>query len=174
MKGERATVGNRLHPARGYRRVKVMADLERNLSLASINKIKGGWPVPTERTFVARFRGKAIQAKAGTTQFGEYYKFIGTFIAWNKEGDEFIGNSLIVPEPAQSLIQASLATRGEDMAAVEFAFDLFIVPDEDPRNARKYKFVTATIFEDVGEAYSQMRKGMPALPMNKRIEGGKK
>lgn len=147
-----------------------MADLERRITIASINKIRGGWEKPKERLFVGRFRGRASGAVAKTTQFGDYTMFTGSFIAWNKEGDEFIGANLIVPEPAQSIILSGLnGNKGEPVASVEFAFDMFMVPDDDPRNARGYKFVTSTIFDDAGETYDAMRKGLPPLPKNKAI-----
>lgn len=148
-----------------------MTDLQRVLSVASINGIKGGWEKPKDRTFVARFRGRAVSVKTSSTQYGDYDTFLGNFLAWNMKGDEFVGNKLIVPEPAQGLIHAALMTREEGVASVEFAFDMFIVPDTDPRNARGYKFVTATIMDDVGETYSAMRQGLPPLPVNKQIKG---
>ncbi len=138
-----------------------MTELARRLTIANINGIRGGWPKPAAKEFVARFAGRASFMEMKTTQFGEYARFGGTFIAFNKKGDRSESNYVILPEPAQGMVRAALMgnTNGLD-----FAVDCFIEPDSDPRNARGYKFTCATVFENVDEGLARLEKSLPRLP----------
>ena len=140
-----------------------MTDLTRKITVASMNSIRGGWAKPSKKSFVARFAGKAAYCEEKQTQFGPYAQFGGYFIAWNAKGDRHESNHIILPEPAQGMVRAAIATNNGN--TIEFGVDVFIEPDSDPRNARGYRFTCATVFENVDEGLARLEKSLPKLPM---------
>ena len=68
-----------------------------------------------------------------------------------------------LPEPAQGMVRAAIATNNGN--TIEFGVDVSIEPDNDPRNARGYKFTCATVFENVDEGLARLEKSLPKLPM---------
>lgn len=84
---------------------------------------------------IARVIGIATSSKLGSSNFGDYYEFLGNFSAINHDGEMFRSPKAILPEPAQSLLQA--AVEGANGGTVELAFDFMAVPDSGDKG---YKF----------------------------------
>ena len=142
-----------------------MTDLSRRLTIGSINGVRGGWPKPEAKRFVGRFAGRASFGEVKQTQFGEYTRFGGSFFAFNANGDRFESNYIILPEPAQGMVRAAVAGAASNGGGIEFAVDVFIEPDSDPRNARGYLFSCSTVFENADETLTRLEKSLPKLPL---------
>ena len=145
-----------------------MTQLTRRITFASINGVRGGFAKPETKAFVGRFAGKATYSEQRQTQFGPYTLFGGIFVAWNQEGTRIESNHIILPEPAQGMVRAAVAGT-EPGHSIEFAVDVFLEPDPDPRNARGYQFVCATVFENVDEGLTRLEKSLPKLPLIKDV-----
>lgn len=122
------------------------AILSRKLSIGVINNVKNGFKGITERQLVGRIYGIANKADVGEhATNGAFYKFKGEFRAYNAEGQEYISPTCFLPSPADGMLAAAIAAAGEANAAVKFAFDFFVVPDE--KVAIGYVYETIPLLE---------------------------
>lgn len=117
--------------------------LLRKMSVGALNETKGGFKGITEETFMARIFGIARSVSVETSTFGAYFKFSGEFRGINQDGEESAAPVLYLIEPIDSMLKSALD--GSEGKPVEFAFDIYAVPDTDPRSKTGYQYRAKTL-----------------------------
>ena len=107
--------------------------LVKKITMASVNNIRGGFKNVDPKG--ASFLGMRVVGLVRgydtlvSPTMGESQKFYGEIRAENREGEEFASPCCFVPEPAQGLLRS--AVDAADGLAVEFGFDILVVPDAE-------------------------------------------
>ncbi len=98
--------------------------------------------------FVARIIGSARTATVGQSNFGDYIEFGGSFIGYDADGNEYRAPKAFLVSPADEMLKEALDSRPEESknAAIEFAFDISVVPDPK-EGSRGYQYRVATLVE---------------------------
>lgn len=105
-----------------------MAELIKKITAKAV---AGAVEKPKKVVQLVRVAGIANKAKVGSTDYGEYVAFLGSFKAINlATGEEFRSGKLILPEVAQNVLAGMLEGEGAD--SVGFAFDLGVKPSKSP------------------------------------------
>lgn len=78
-----------------------------------------------------RALGIAKSMRHGTGTYGDWTAFLGEFVAYNADGEEFRAPQLILPEPANSMLAAAMEAN-PDMP-IEVAFDIMVCYDKGER-----------------------------------------
>lgn len=147
--------------------------LMKKISVGGINNVRKGFKGIVERTIMGRIVGIARMAKWEEGDLGQYAKFIGDFLAWNKDGEQFAAPVCFLPEPAQSML-ASAVQGDESGNGVQFAFDFVAAPDEN--SVTGYQWQAVPLLEvRVSDPMQEVLKAInaPALsspPENNKLE----
>jgi hypothetical protein len=114
----------------------------KKMSIGAINGVRKGFKDVKETRFVARIMGIAQSVQVEDGALGTYRKFTGEFKGINADGEEFVSAVCYLPAPVDSLLASHMASN--DGAAVNFAFDISIAPNDSPIG---YEYVVSTLLE---------------------------
>jgi hypothetical protein len=109
------------------------------------------WDVSPPREIYTVF-GTASGTESGTTAYGEWTGFTGTFEAVRTEdGARFRSNRLILQEPAQSLLVQAVADvkKRDSSGSVNFAFEIGIRTSQrwvDTNEGNSYEYTIKSVF----------------------------
>lgn len=78
-----------------------------------------------------RVVGIAKSMRTGTGTYGDWVAFVGEFMAYDRDGNEYRAPQLILPEPANSML-ADAMTANPD-SPIEVAFDIMVKHDKGER-----------------------------------------
>lgn len=78
-----------------------------------------------------RALGIAKTMRHGTGTYGDWVAFVGEFVAYNADGEEFRAPQLILPEPANSMLASAMEANPD--TPVEVAFDIMVTFDKGER-----------------------------------------
>lgn len=119
-----------------------------------------------------RVIGLAKGKRVGQGTFGPWCVIRGDFKAYDRHGNEFRGTEVVMPEPANSMVEAAVdAANG---GAVEVAFDFMV---EFDKGDRKYRFrcqpltevaasdPLAELANRVGETFALPSPAQAAIPV---------
>ena len=104
-----------------------------NLSLVSkltVKTLKAQPPRHSVKaeTMVATIYGRCTGKKAGTSDHGEYIRFLGEFEGVNADtGAVYRAGELIVPKTLESLLNGAVDNEG---STVDFAVEIWVEPNE--------------------------------------------
>lgn len=123
---------------------------------------------------LCRIWGRASSTKSGHSQFGDWTAFLGDFKAVNYlTGEKFASNKVLLPKLCEEQVMAKLASMGPEARGVEFAYEIGIAIDKDPRSGRGYQYVTKSLTKITGaDPLATMEADMPPLPKMKRAAAG--
>jgi hypothetical protein len=115
-----------------------MTTIAKKISIGIINGVRAGFKNVKEPTHVARIYGRASasEPKDGGTM-GISYKFTGDFVGVNADGEETMSPVCYLIAPADTLLVQAL--KDAQGAAVEFAFDFFVIPNPTAVLGYEYK-----------------------------------
>lgn len=83
----------------------------------------------SEPTMIATLYGRCTDKKIGTSDFGDYIRFMGEFEAVNAAtGDAYRAGKMIVPGVLEGLLDSAISV--EDNEAVDFAVEVWVEPSE--------------------------------------------
>ncbi len=96
------------------------------ISVASINNVRRAFPgIGAEPVKVARILGTVRGSVPKMLDGGLYvHKFVGDFLAWNRNHVEHVAPTLYLPAEGESTLLAALADA--EGAGVEFIADVFV------------------------------------------------
>lgn len=106
---------------------------QQNLSLISKLTVKTMKAQPARHsvkaeTMVATIYGRCTDKKVGTSDHGEYIRFLGEFEGVNADtGAVFRSGELIVPKTLESLLNGAVDGEG---STVDFAVEIWVEPNE--------------------------------------------
>lgn len=78
-----------------------------------------------------RVVGIAKSMRTGTGTYGDWVAFIGEFMAYDREGDEYRAPQLILPEPANSMLADAMTSNPD--TPIEVGFDIMVKFDKGER-----------------------------------------
>lgn len=122
---------------------------------------------------LCRIYGRATSTKTGHSNFGEWVAFIGDFKAVNYlTGETFAANKVLLPKVAEEQVMAKLASAGPEARGVEFAYEVGITLDKDPRSGRGYQYAIKNLSKTVGvDPLATMEADLPPVPKVKAAKG---
>lgn len=82
-----------------------------------------------EAKMVATLYGRCTEKKVGTSDYGEYIRFMGEFEAVNADtGESYRAGKMIVPGVLEGLLDSAISV--EENEAVDFAVEVWVEPSE--------------------------------------------
>lgn len=122
---------------------------------------------------ICRVVGQAVKMKPGSTDKGEYVKFIGLFAAQNYvDGQEYRSGNLILPNVCSGTLEGLLGSAqaktkdGEGAAAVVFGYEIIAVGD--PKAATGYVFSMKSLVQGE-DPLAEMLAKLPPCPAVKLL-----
>jgi hypothetical protein len=108
---------------------------------------------------ILRIMGTAKSIEVGESTYGEYKGIKGKFLATNHvTGEDYEATMCYLPDAATNLIEETLL--GEDIDAVEFAFD--IIPQGDESSSTGYSYLVVPLVEPAeDDPLEKMRSKLP-------------
>lgn len=148
-------------------------EVQRKITVAGINGSNGGFSIAPDAApfLIARIFGMARKVEVKETTFGPYKRFSGDFRAINQYGEEFAAPVVILPEPADSLLETAMLAEGVDLSAgVQFGFDVFLAPHPKKTPVdRGYKFAVKPLMETApNDPLKAMAAALPAPEVKAR------
>lgn len=122
-----------------------------------LKKMAAGAP---GEVYVCRIYGSARAVKTGTSTYGEFLEFTGSFQAVDVKGVECVSAKCFLPSPADDMLAGALA--GEGVNAVDFAYDLFVVEDEKTEVGFQYR-VHSLLEHKPSEPLKALAASLPPL-----------
>lgn len=135
----------------------------KKISISTVNALpKGGFKGIAERIFAMRVLGQARTSEIVTSQYGDAVKFKGEFRAWGQDGVESVSSVCYLPSPIDGLLSNALEI--SEGKPVEFAFDIFVLPDE--RSTTGYVYRVETLTEAApSDPVARLASNLPALAL---------
>lgn len=97
----------------------------------TVKTVCGKFEKPSKASKLMTVYGLANEAKADSSDYGDYVRFKGNFEAVNlATGEVFKSGSMILPEIAEQILSGALS--GEDVNGVQFALEIGIKPSTSP------------------------------------------
>jgi len=124
-----------------------MTKILKKVSVKTVcNKPKSFFKELKEETPMMRIVGLARKYDIGTSQYGEYLKFIGEFHATDlSTGEQSVGAVAFLPQPVDGMLKESIDSMSEGgKKPVEFAFDIFVIPDPATEVGFQYRVAALT------------------------------
>lgn len=115
-------------------------DIKKMFILATAEGVKSGKPLT--RFDLYRVGGVVKRCESVETNFGDSTRLIGDFLAVNKQtGEMFRSNRLFLPSIISEEMEA--AVDPSTKSQVEFAFDIYIIPDD--KSATGYVYMAEPV-----------------------------
>jgi hypothetical protein len=138
--------------------------------LGDVKKIAFGDDKQLEKGFPAmRVLGVVRNVQTGTSDYGDWVKFKGSFKATNLlTGEEFNSSALMLPEVASDLLDTAIQSVGDDFESIECAFDIGL-KGADTSIGYEYT-VTPLVEMSTSDPIVALEKQLPAMPKVKQLE----
>lgn len=132
----------------------------KKISIAAVNKLpKGGFKGITGEVFVMRILGVCRAVEVVTSPYGEAIKLKGEFRATGQDGAESVSGVCYLPDVLTDMIAG--AVENAEGRPVEFAFDIFALPDETSTVGYVYDVRSLTQMEPT-DAIKRLASNLPA------------
>lgn len=113
-------------------------ELLRKITIGGINNVRKGFKGVKEKQFIARCMGIARGFDVVPhVQYGDSYKFNGEFRAVNQDGEESAAPVIYLVKPVDEMLRDQI--KAAEGKPVNFAFDIFLVPDEGSERGYQYR-----------------------------------
>lgn len=116
-------------------------------------------PVP-----VLRVWGIVSNRQPGTSQFGNYMKFMGEIAAINLlTGEEARSQALILPQVAETVVNSLFDKAAKDNASAQIALEVTVEFNNSQKGGTRFRYGVRPLIEFKGEdALASMAKQLPA------------
>lgn len=140
--------------------------IEKKLSIAIMNGVRGGFKNVKETTHVGRIFGIVRSVETKSTSIGDSLCFKGDFRGINADGEEFISAVCYLISPADEMLAQALIDPANAGKEVRFGFDFFVTPKEKKTPLDLgYSYQVKPLLETKpSDAMAELMASAPALP----------